>query len=201
MKDNQQNMVVDLVMRSPRPQFISDQFLLRGKSAQKYSQRKGKGDYSLTRKLRFVDVIESMIDIGTHSTYEIIEMMRLMHNGMDRVKMRFEAANDDDDDPNEKLLDYEELFKLFVQKRKIKLLRFLFSLDRKVFDFHPALFLRTLEYECYDMAALLFKEFFRQLRVMEPQQLEFALSQIVSSYNRANGMLDFKAYLMRQFTE
>ena len=79
----------------------------------------------MTRKLRFVDVIESMIDIGTHSTYEIIEMMRLMHNGMDRVKMRFEAANDDDDDPNEKLLDYEELFKLFVQKRKIKLLRFL----------------------------------------------------------------------------
>lgn len=109
--------------------------------------------------------------------------------------------NDDGGDEDETLLDYEELFKLFVVKRKIKLLRHLFSLEKSDFDFKPDLFLKTLELEAYDMAALLFKEFFRLLRNMDSQEMEFAISQIVSSYNRANGMLDFKAYLVRQFIE
>lgn len=57
---------------------------------------------------------------------------------------------------------------MFVLKRRITLLRFLFTLDRKVFDFHADLFLKALEHEAYDMAALLFKEFFRLLRNMDP---------------------------------
>lgn len=95
--------------------------------------------------------------------------------------MRFARKyNDDgaheDDEEEEKLLDYDELFKLFIVKRKIKLLRFLFSLDKKVFDFQADLFLKALEIEAYDMAALLFKEFFRLLRNMDNQQMEFAVS-------------------------
>jgi hypothetical protein len=54
-----------------------------------------------------------------------------------------------------------------------------------------------LELEAYDMAALLFKEFFRVLRNMTPHQFEQAILAIVSSYNKNNGMLDFKAYLVR----
>ena len=102
-------------------------------------------------------------------------MVRLMQNEMDRIKSRHSfqpkksfGGDDDEDDDEASRLDYEELFKLFIVKRKIKLLRFLFSLDRKVFDFHPDLFLKTLELEAYDMAALLFKEFFRLLRHMDP---------------------------------
>ena len=104
-------------------------------------------------------------------------MVRLMQNEMDRLKSRhsyqqprkkFGGDDDDDDDDDASRMNYEELFKLFIVKRKIKLLRFLFSLDRKVFDFHPDLFLKTLELEAYDMAALLFKEFFRLLRHMDP---------------------------------
>ena len=57
---------------------------------------------------------------------------------------------------------------MFILKRRITLLRFLFTLDRKVFDFHADLFLKALEHEAYDMAALLFKEFFRLLRNMDP---------------------------------
>ena len=53
---------------------------------------------------------------------------------------------------------------MFIVKRKVKLLRFLFSLDKKTFDFHPGLFLMALELDAYDMAALIFKEFFRLLR-------------------------------------
>mmetsp|Transcript_22878 Transcript_22878/g.28434 ORF Transcript_22878/g.28434 Transcript_22878/m.28434 type:complete len:122 (+) Transcript_22878:1068-1433(+) len=121
-----------------------------------------------------MDIVESMIDVGTHSNSEIIEIMRLMHNEMDRVKLRLHSEVDDKITGKDgkvtqvELLDYEELFKLFILKRKVKLLRFLFSLDRKVFDFNADLFLMALEYECYDMAALLFKEFFRLLRNMEP---------------------------------
>ena len=129
-----------------------------------------------------------MIDLGTHTNAEIVEMIGLMKNKVDEGKP-----------PG--LLNFEDLFKLFVVKRKIKLLRYLFSQDRKVFDFRAELFLKALELEAYDMAALLFKEFFRLLRNMTSQESEFAVSQIVSSYNRANGMIDFKAYLVRQFSE
>jgi hypothetical protein len=59
-------------------------------------------------------------------------------------------------------LDYQELFSLFVVRRKIKLLRFLFL--QKDFRFSINLFLRTLDLEAYDIAALLHKEFFRMIR-------------------------------------
>lgn len=130
---------------------------------------------------------------------------------MDRVNSRNKSLkpnslnvggdDDDEDDDEAKRLDYEELFKLFIIKRKIKLLRHLFTLDRKIFDFHADLFIKSLELDAYDMAALLFKEFFRLLRHMDSKQTEFAVSYIVSSYSKNNGMLDFKAYLARQFTE
>jgi len=116
-----------------------------------------------------------MIDSPEHSNTEIIEMIRLMQNEMDRVRSRNQnnrrsfGGDDDDDDDETARLDYEELFKLFIIKRKIKLLRYLFSLDRKVFDFHADLFLKALELDAYDMAALLFKEFFRLLRHMDPK--------------------------------
>ena len=59
-------------------------------------------------------------------------------------------------------MDYFELFSLFVVSRKIKLLRWLFL--QNAFKFTPALFLRSLELEAYDISALLYKEFFRLLR-------------------------------------
>ena len=220
-------MIIEMVTKPNRPTFISD----KQRAAQKRSSldadknskknasaggklgriaRNAQVSLSLAKKIEFVDIVETMIDSPEHSNAEIIEMVRLMQNEMDRVQSRKSnqqqqrpaGQNDDDDDDDDSAkLDYEELFKLFIVKRKIKLLRFLFSLDRKVFDFHPDLFLRSLELEAYDMAALLFKEFFRLLRLMDAQQSEFAVSHIVSSYNKNNGMLDFKAYLARQFTE
>jgi len=66
------------------------------------------------KQLNFIDVVEAMIDLGTHTNAEIVEMIGLMKNKVDEGK------------PPE-LLSYEDLFKLFVVKRKIKLLRYLFS--------------------------------------------------------------------------
>ena len=94
-------------------------------------------------------------------------------------------------------MNYETLYRLFVVKRKVKLLRFLFSLDRKVFEFGGELFCKALELEAFDMAALLFKDFFRVLRNMTSSQLEFSLNAVVGSFGKNNGMLDFKAYLVR----
>ena len=52
------------------------------------------------------------------------------------------------------------------------------------------------------MAALLYKEFFRLLREeMPPGELEQTIISVISSFNKNNGMLDYKCYLVRQFTE
>jgi len=62
-------------------------------------------------------------------------------------------------------LDYNELFGLFVMRRKIRLLRYLFSLPAEQFkQDHVSLFKLALEMEAFDVAALIHKEFFRLLR-------------------------------------
>ena len=42
--------------------------------------------FSNAKQLEFVDIIESMIDMPEHSNTEVIEMVRLMQNELDRVK-------------------------------------------------------------------------------------------------------------------
>jgi hypothetical protein len=62
-------------------------------------------------------------------------------------------------------LDYNELFSCFVKKRKIRLLRHLFSLSTAHWKFDTIeLFKRALELEASDIAALIYREFFRMLR-------------------------------------
>lgn len=98
-------------------------------------------------------------------------------------------------------LDYDQLFALFVVKRKITLLRHLFSLPTKLFRFKIELFQKALDLEAYDIAALLHKEFFRLIRDIPHNQEELILTAIVSSFSKPSGMIEFKCYLCRQFTE
>lgn len=56
-----------------------------------------------------------------------------------------------------------------------------------------------MELEAYDMGALLYKEFFRIMRDINPGELEQAITSICSSLNKNNGLLDQKCYLVRQF--
>jgi len=60
-------------------------------------------------------------------------------------------------------MDYHQLYRKFVQKRKIKLLRYLFSLNVE-FIFTSTMFVEALELEAYDIASLLYREFFRKIR-------------------------------------
>ena len=94
-----------------------------------------------------------------------------------------------------KELDHTELFCLFVSRRKVKLLRFLFA--QSGFKFTPYLFQRSLELEAYDVCALLYKEFFRLLRDVKPLELEEIIGGVVTSFSRSNGMIDYKCYLAR----
>jgi hypothetical protein len=98
-------------------------------------------------------------------------------------------------------LDYKELFSLFVVKRKIGLLRFLFNLRSTQFTFTVDLFLRALELEAIDVAALVYREFFRLIRDVTPHEEELILTSLVASFAKSNGMLEFKCFLVRQFSD
>ena len=76
-------------------------------------------------------------------------------------------------------MDYDELFTSFILRRNIKVLRYMFTLPPNLFKFTPELYLRALELDAPDMAALLFKEFFRPLRDMSEQQSDHAITSIV----------------------
>ena len=52
---------------------------------------------------------------------------------------------------------------MFAKHRKIKLLRFLFKQTPDKFKFSIKLFVTALEISAYDIAALLYKEFFREI--------------------------------------
>lgn len=92
------------------------------------------------------------------------------------------------------------MFRLFVQKRKVKLLRYLFQLHND-FDFSPELFVESLELEAYDIAALLFKEFFRSMRDRTATETEYIITILVSSLNKNNGLIEFKTFLLRSYLE
>ena len=94
------------------------------------------------------------------------------------------------------------MFSCFVKKRKIRLLRHLFGLSSAHWKFNVIeLFKKALELEASDIAALIYREFFRMLRDTDSHDEEIILTSIVSSFSKNNAMIDFKSYLVRQFSE
>ncbi len=120
------------------------------------------------------------------SSQSVIELIKIMKNES--------VAN------NLKEFSYRDMFRLFVQKRKVKLLRYLFQLHND-FDFSPELFVESLELEAYDIAALLFKEFFRSMRDRTATETEYIITILVSSLNKNNGLIEFKTFLIRSYLE
>lgn len=139
------------------------------------------------RAITFIDILESCLNARIKSV-DLINLLQLMQNELKK-------GNADLKDE----FNYEELFSLFIVRRKIKLLRFLFV--QKDFKFNIGLFLRALDLEAYDMAALLHKEFFRLLRNITPHDLEEIIMSVIGAFNKNNGMIDFKCYLARQFID
>lgn len=123
------------------------------------------------RELHFFDVIESALHTGVKSS-AIIEVLKLMQLELDKAGgppvadvSQIDRSNLTDAEYISRELDYNEMFCLFVSKRKIRLLRYLFNLPAQQFkQDHVRLFQLALEIEAFDVAALIHKEFFRLLR-------------------------------------
>lgn len=74
-------------------------------------------DSSVERELHFNDIIYAALECDIKSM-TIIKLIKLMKNEL--VARKFQKSEEE--------LNYKDLYKVFVQRRKIKLLRYLFSL-------------------------------------------------------------------------
>lgn len=142
----------------------------------------------IERDLHFNDIVYAALD-KRESSSSIIDLIKMMKNEKE-TKYIPDA---------DKEFNLKDLFKIFVQRRKIKLIRFLFSL-RGEFHFTPQLFIEALESEAYDIGALLYKEFFRKLKEAKKEN-EYIITILISSLNKNNGQLDFKAFLLRSYMD
>jgi hypothetical protein len=145
-------------------------------------------DNTAERELHFNDIILAALENDIKSK-NIIKLIKLMKNEL--IQRKFKNPEIE--------LNYKDLYRVFVQRRKIKLLRYLFSLPIE-FTFNSNLFIEALELEAYDIASLLYKEFFRKIRSASKDN-EYIITILISSLNKNNGMIEFKTFLMRQYLE
>lgn len=134
LQENQLKLLVSLPAQPSAPKY----------SPPPYSIVRAKGEF---RSLCYADIVETALHFN-HKSSVVVQLVRLIQNQADPLGNSM--------DP-----DYPQLFSLFVVKRKVGLLRFLFSLPATQFKFTVQLFVRCLELEASDMAALIYKEFFR----------------------------------------
>ena len=77
-----------------------------------------------------------------------------------------------------------ELFLMFSVKRKIKLMSMIINGDQFMMDFTEDNFVDVVENDAFDMAVLLYREFF--LRIKEPSVLEKVVTLLVNSFSKAS---------------
>ena len=114
-------MVIGLLDKPIRPKFID--------TASGLGKRKTKVNTGLEHKIRFIDIVISMLDKG-HKSYEIIDLIKMLANYIDAAKPKAQYNEMENDEPERTIhdeLNYNELFELFITRRKIRLLRFIFS--------------------------------------------------------------------------
>jgi hypothetical protein len=93
-------------------------------------------------------------------------------------------------------IDLRELFLLFAMKRKLKLMSHLINSDDFArFDFTEDNFSDVIENDVYDIGVMLYREYFLKIK----NQRERLTMLLVQSFQKANGQLDAKTYLLRRF--
>ena len=101
------------------------------------------------KELEFKNIIEIALS-EREKSQTIIDLMSLM---------KTEQAHGPSAGSNgQPILNYIELYRIFVKHRKIKLIRYLFA-QKMDFDFKVDTFILTLDESAYDVAVLLYKEF------------------------------------------
>ena len=94
--------------------------------------------------------------------------------------------------------DMRELFLMFAVKRKIKLMSMLINGDQFMMEFSEDNFVDVLENDAFDMAVLLFREYF--LLISTPKVLEKIVTLLVNSFSKSSsGQLEAKCFLLKKF--
>ena len=91
--------------------------------------------------------------------------------------------------------DARELFLMFAIKRKLKLMSHMINSDDFKLEFSEEHFIDVIENDVYDMAVLLYREYF--LKITKKQERICTL--LVNSFSKANGQLESKCFLLKRF--
>jgi hypothetical protein len=144
-------------------------------------------------EINVLDIINQAMDHNI-KTKNIITLLQLMSYEIQVMKVPDHMVQ----------LNYKEFFKVFVKKRKIKLLRYLFS-QKIEFEFSAHIFILALEEDAYDLATLMHDEFSYLMRDNSVEEKKQIVNHIVSSLNKTTnqgaGMIDQKCYLIREYLD
>ena len=128
--------------------------------------------------IRLVDFIQIMLELNW-STREIIIVL----TNYQRKKKKDSAE------------DSRELFLMFAMKRKLKLMSHIINSSDFSLDFGEQNFIDVIENDVYDMAVLLYREYF--LKITKHQERIALL--LVNSFSKPNGQIDAKCFLLKRF--
>jgi hypothetical protein len=119
------------------------------------------------RNIRLVDFIQIMLELKWKSQEIVIILANYYKKGgIDSI-------------------DKRELFLLFAMKRKLKLMSHVINSDDFAFDFSEDNFIDVIENDVFDMAVLLYREYF--LLIKTPDQQDKICKLLISAFSKANG--------------
>ena len=93
------------------------------------------------------------------------------------------------------VLDSRELFLMFAIKRKLKLMSHVINSEDFMLNFSEDNFLDVIENDVYDMAVLLYREYFLKLTKKQDK----ICTLLVNSFSKMNGQLESKCFLLKRF--
>ena len=83
----------------------------------------------------------------------------------------------------DQVLDARELFLMFAMKRKLKLMSHIINSEDFLLEFTEDNFIDVIENDVYDMAVLLYREYFLKIT----QKQERIVTLLVNSFSKPNG--------------
>lgn len=97
------------------------------------------------RTIKLVDFIQVMLELKWKSK----DIMEVLKNYSKKGKID--------------MIDLREMFLMFAVKRKIKLMSYLINSEEFMIEFQEANFIDVIENDAYDIAVLLYREYFLQI--------------------------------------
>ena len=84
---------------------------------------------------------------------------------------------------------------MFAMKRKLKLMSHLINCEDFLLEFSESNFIDVIENDVYDMAVLLYREYFLEIK----DEQDKICRLLVNGFSKANGQLESKAFLLKRF--